>query len=107
MPPPRRRTRRRRSGGKGGSRRSAGGAAARRAAARRAKQRNDARRAEIRDQARNPNNNRGANVATGGSSTGRESGIAAANKTNNEQCFYKKSTKPFTFNKQVNFWYIW
>ena len=83
MPPPRRRTRRRRSGGKGGSRRSAGGAAARRAAARRAKQKNDARRAEIRDQYRaNQNRGSGANVATGGSSTGRESGIMASQNKN-------------------------
>ena len=52
MPPPRRRTRRRPQGGKGGSRRGSGGAAARRAAARRQKRRNDALRADIRDQAR-------------------------------------------------------
>ena len=78
MPPPRRRTRRRPQGGKGGSRRGSGGAAARRAAARRQKRRNDALRADIRDQARaNQNRGSGADIRTGGTSTGRESGIMA------------------------------
>tara|TARA_X000001388_G_C2223939_1_gene120389 strand:+ start:229 stop:1728 length:1500 start_codon:yes stop_codon:yes gene_type:complete len=47
-----------------------------------AKSRRDERRANIREQARNPNNNRRSNVATGGTSTGRESGIMASQKTN-------------------------
>ena len=83
MPPPRRRTRRRPQGGKGGSRRGSGGAAARRAAARRAKKRNDALRADIRDEARaNQNRGSGADIRTGGTSTGRESGIIASQNQN-------------------------
>ena len=82
MPPPRRRTRRK-QGGKGGSRRGSGGAAARRAAARRAKKRNDALRADIRDEARaNQNRGSGADIRTGGTSTGRESGIIASQNQN-------------------------
>ena len=83
MPPPRRRTRRRPQGGKGGSRRGSRGAAARRAAARRAKKRNDALRADIRDEARaNQNRGSGADIRTGGTSTGRESGIIASQNQN-------------------------
>ena len=54
----------------------------RRRVQRNVKKRANERRANIREQARNPNNNRRSNVATGGTSTGRESGIAASQKTN-------------------------
>tara|TARA_R100001129_G_scaffold16525_1_gene10816 strand:+ start:5361 stop:6815 length:1455 start_codon:yes stop_codon:yes gene_type:complete len=54
----------------------------RRRVQRNVKKRANERRANIREQARNPNNNRRSNVATGGSNTGRESGILASQKTN-------------------------
>ena len=66
MPPPRRRTRRRPQGGKGGSRRGRPGGSKNRRSFK-----------EFRDR-----NKRRSNVATGGTSTGRESGILASQKTN-------------------------
>ena len=82
----RRRTRSKRSGGSGGSRRGGRASAKRQATARRAANRragNRARDQQIsdrnRDRARSGGNS-GADVRTGGSSTGREKGIAAANR---------------------------
>jgi hypothetical protein len=66
MPPPRRRTRRRPQGGKGGSRRGRPGGSKNRRSFK-----------QFRDR-----NKRRSNVATGGSNTGRESGILASQKTN-------------------------
>ena len=66
MPPPRRRTRKRPQGGKGGSRRGRPGGS-----------KNKRSFKQFRDR-----NKKKSNVATGGSSTGRESGILASQKTN-------------------------
>ena len=57
--------------------------AKRRRVQRNVKKRRDERRANIREQYRaNQNRGSGADIRTGGSSTGRESGIAASQKTN-------------------------
>ena len=77
----RRTTRGKRSGGSRGSRRSGIASAKRQARAQRARRRAEDRRSQANiDKARSGGNRRTADVRRGGTSTGRESGIAAANK---------------------------
>ena len=80
----RQRTRRKRSGGSGGSRRGGKASAKRQASANRARRRASQRRADqnrgIAAARTSGGNRRTADVRRGGTSTGRESGIAAANK---------------------------